>query len=69
VRLFPIPQAAVQYVTCSCGRVAHVTDGAAVCEVCQLIHAPSVETRLTPAGQAAADEAAAAEKAAEKATT
>jgi hypothetical protein len=61
MRLFPIPFAAVQYVTCLCSRVSHVVDGVAVCEVCQLQHTPSVETRLTPAAQAAADAAAAAE--------
>jgi uncharacterized Zn finger protein (UPF0148 family) len=49
MRLFPIPQAAVQQVTCSCGRVLHATDGTAVCEVCQVKHTVTVKTTALPA--------------------
>jgi hypothetical protein len=45
MKLFPIPQAAVQYVTCSCGRVLHCVDGVAVCEPCELEHEATVKTR------------------------
>jgi hypothetical protein len=44
MRLFPIDWAVAQYVTCPCGRVLYVVNGAAVCECCQVKHTVTVKT-------------------------